>query len=99
MQPKKPKSKPIPKVAKAKTKTRRKAVPPGLRWDLLEAAKFRCQACGVPASQARLEIDHVRPISKGGKDLKSNYQVLCLRCNRGKGAKLRKQRAGKKNPS
>ncbi len=96
MRIKKSPSKPISKVAKAKTKTRRKVIPPGLRWDLLEAARFRCQACGVPASQARLEIDHKTPVSKGGKDLKSNYQVLCLRCNRGKGAKLRKQKVTKK---
>ena len=32
--------------------------------------------------------DHVIPKSKGGKDLMSNYQVMCLQCNQEKGNKL-----------
>jgi 5-methylcytosine-specific restriction endonuclease McrA len=75
------------------TKIRRKAVPPGLRFDVLVRDKFRCRACGVGAKEARLEIDHIIPVSKGGLTTLKNLQVLCRSCNRGKSAKLRAVKA------
>jgi 5-methylcytosine-specific restriction endonuclease McrA len=87
----------MPKPPKKKS-ARRKPIPPGLRYDVLVRAKFRCEACGVPASQARLEIDHKIPVSQGGLTVLKNLQVLCLSCNRGKGAKVRqaKKRGARK---
>ena len=38
----------------------------------------RCQKCG---STKDLEIDHIYPISKGGKTTFDNLQTLCHRCN------------------
>jgi HNH endonuclease len=35
-----------------------------------------------------LEMDHIVPISKGGKTEESNLQTLCRRCNRAKSKKL-----------
>lgn len=32
-----------------------------------------------------LTIDHIKPVSKGGKNEHSNYQLLCRRCNQTKG--------------
>lgn len=32
--------------------------------------------------------DHILPVSKGGKDIMSNYQVMCVICNRDKGNKI-----------
>lgn len=32
--------------------------------------------------------DHILPSSKGGKDVMSNYQVMCQECNNNKGNKL-----------
>ena len=37
-----------------------------------------CLKCG---STDNLTIDHVVPVSKGGKNEYSNYQTLCWRCN------------------
>jgi 5-methylcytosine-specific restriction endonuclease McrA len=71
------------------TKIRRKPVPPGLRFDVLQRDKFRCRACGVEAKDARLEIDHIVPVSKGGLTTLKNLQTLCGSCNRGKAAKLK----------
>ena len=81
-----------PKVAKV----RRKAVPPGLRFDVLVRDKFRCRACGVGAKEARLEIDHIIPVSKGGLTMLKNLQTLCRSCNRGKSAKLREVKSAAK---
>lgn len=38
----------------------------------------QCILCG---SSDKLEIDHIIPISKGGKNELSNMQVLCSKCN------------------
>ena len=37
--------------------------------------------CAVCGSTNDLTADHVVPLSKGGTNTLSNYQVLCLRCN------------------
>lgn len=56
-----------------------------LRYDILKRDQFRCQICGRTAAEGvALEIDHVVPISKGGKTVPSNLQTLCRECNRGK---------------
>lgn len=46
----------------------------------------RCQGCGA---KKRLEYDHVLPISKGGKSVAENLQLLCAPCNRKKRNELR----------
>ena len=35
-----------------------------------------------------LEIDHIIPVSKGGKTTPDNLQVLCSKCNRRKSNKI-----------
>lgn len=44
----------------------------------------RCLACGKP----ELTVDHVIPLSKGGKNDISNIQPLCMSCNQTKHAKI-----------
>ena len=68
------------------------------RIDILTRDGGRCQACGVTAQQAPLDIDHIVPRShaKDGMvatsdgqlvplDSSENLQTLCARCNREKG--------------
>lgn len=45
-----------------------------------------CKACGLhqPVA-ANLQIDHIRPIARGGSDHITNLQLLCPRCNATKG--------------
>jgi 5-methylcytosine-specific restriction endonuclease McrA len=45
---------------------------------LCDAAGGRCMACG---KEAKLERDHIIPLSQGGTDDISNLQVLCHSCN------------------
>ncbi|MBQ8327578.1 MAG: HNH endonuclease [Lachnospiraceae bacterium] len=35
-----------------------------------------------------LEIDHIIPVSKGGKTEENNLQTLCWKCNRSKSDKI-----------
>lgn len=63
-----------------------------LRQTIKERDRFTCNKCGnsiYKESNLLLEIDHIVPISKGGKTVESNLQVLCWRCNRKKGNKLK----------
>ena len=59
-----------------------------LRYEIMKRDNFRCQICGRTAQDgARLEVDHKKPIAKGGRTEPSNLWTLCQDCNRGKGAK------------
>ena len=69
---------------------RRKKKPTGhrlaaaLRRRVLERDGFRCRYCG---STNRLEIDHLTPRARGGKDTMRNLVTACYDCNRAKGAR------------
>lgn len=56
-----------------------------LRYDIMQRDGFRCVLCGSKASDdIRLHVDHVIPVSKGGKTVKNNLRTLCQSCNLGK---------------
>lgn len=62
-----------------------------LRFYIKDRDNHTCQRCGNSTSKEPnllLEIDHIIPLSKGGKTIESNLQTLCWRCNRSKGSKL-----------
>lgn len=62
---------------------------PKLRYDVLIRDDLRCRVCGAsPETGAHLHIDHIMPISKGGRTEFDNLQALCSPCNMGKGARL-----------
>jgi hypothetical protein len=48
-----------------------------VRYEVLKAAKFRCELCGVSAEERALQIDHIVPRNHGGSDDISNLQALC----------------------
>src|SRR5215467_3571510 len=60
-------------------------VPDSLRAAVLVRDGGRCRRC---RRAIQLEMDHIVPVSKGGKTEQSNLQTLCRRCNRAKSRKL-----------
>lgn len=55
------------------------------RYKIFEKDNFKCVICGRDGKEVILEIDHIIPRSKGGKNDISNYQTLCRQCNGSKG--------------
>lgn len=55
-----------------------------MRFEIFKRDGFTCQYCGGKAPDVILEIDHVKPISKGGKTNMLNLVTSCYECNRGK---------------
>lgn len=50
-----------------------------MRFSIYERDGHRCKKCGKYSNN--LEIDHIFPISKGGKSEYDNLQTLCHECN------------------
>jgi hypothetical protein len=70
-------------------KKERNKLTAGLRYDILRRDNFKCQICGrTQADGVKLHVDHIVPISKGGKTTAENLRTLCQDCNLGKGAKI-----------
>ncbi len=66
----------------------RKIMNDDIRYNVLKRDNFTCQICGATAKDgAKLHVDHIIPISEGGKTVMSNLQTLCERCNIGKSNK------------
>ena len=60
-----------------------------LRFDVMKRDNYKCRICGASQEDgARLHVDHIIPIAKGGKSVMSNLQTLCESCNMGKSDKL-----------
>ena len=58
-----------------------------IRFAVLDRAKTKCEGCGIDNKDRALEVDHIKPRSRKGKDELSNYQALCYVCNTGKSNK------------
>jgi 5-methylcytosine-specific restriction protein A len=66
-------------------KPKRVPISPQVRYIVLEKAGRRCAVCGTTSSRARLEVDHINPVARGGTNDLENLQALCVTCNQGKG--------------
>ncbi len=69
----------------------RKLMTDSLRYDVMHRDGFRCVLCGAsPKTDPNivLHVDHILPLSKGGKTEMSNLRTLCERCNLGKRDKI-----------
>lgn len=67
----------------------RNKMTPKLRKYIKERDNYTCQCCGRHMPDGcGLHIDHIVPISKGGKTEPDNLQVLCSICNLKKSNKM-----------
>lgn len=63
----------------------RKIMSHSLRYDIMKRDGFRCVLCGRSANDhVTLHVDHILPVSKGGKTEYGNLRTLCSDCNMGK---------------
>ncbi len=65
----------------------REAIPPQLRFRVLQRDGFRCRYCGRGTAEgATLQLDHVVPVAAGGETTEANLMTACAECNAGKSA-------------
>ena len=64
---------------------RREAIPQRVRHEVWRRDRGSCVECG---SRARLEFDHIIPVSRGGSNTTRNIELRCEPCNRRKGARV-----------
>jgi hypothetical protein len=55
------------------------------RFEVFKRDSFTCQYCSSKPPLVPLEVDHILPICKGGKNDIDNLITACFDCNRGKG--------------
>jgi hypothetical protein len=81
---KRDKNQEIPQSALHKTK---RGINWRLRFIVMRRDSFKCKNCGrSPATDPTiiLNVDHIKPWSKGGETVLDNLQTLCSKCNVGK---------------
>lgn len=66
-------------------KQQRKPLSAALKDELFHGG-HTCYYCGD--AKGPYEVDHIRPLARGGKHERGNLVVACIGCNRDKGMKL-----------
>lgn len=64
--------------------SKRKPISKKIRFEVYKRDSFTCQYCGRKAPDVELEIDHIKPVAKGGDNDIMNLVTSCVDCNRGK---------------
>ena len=67
--------------------TKRKNLSKKIRFEVFKRDRFTCQYCGKSSPDVTLQVDHIIPVSKGGKNDMMNLVTACSDCNLGKGAR------------
>jgi Tfp pilus assembly protein PilF len=76
-------------LEKRQAQLERSKMTQSMRYDVLKRDNFKCKICGRSVKDGiQLHVDHIIPISKGGKTEMNNLQILCNMCNFGKSDKL-----------
>lgn len=78
----------VPAVIMLKKQMRRYSSPRYSKFNIMLRDMYTCQYCMETLPKNLLTVDHVIPISKGGKSNFENVVAACKPCNHGKGNKL-----------
>ena len=71
---------PVPSRQASKGKKKGQG-PQGLGWWQNQLEKGVCHYCGLTFAKKDLTMDHIVPVSRGGKSTKGNVVVACKPCN------------------
>lgn len=66
------------------SENKRQSLSKKMRFDVFKRDLFVCQYCDSSPPSVVLEVDHIIPVSKGGKNRVDNLITACFDCNRGK---------------
>ena len=69
------------------TKTFKRRISAQIRRAVFERDSFTCQYCGLRGTVETLNLDHIKPLMRGGTDDIDNLVTACPNCNIQKGAK------------
>jgi len=61
------------------------------RMNVLLRDNFQCQYCNTVPHKPQLTLDHVVPVSQGGKRTWDNIVTSCIKCNQKKGGRTPEQ--------
>jgi 5-methylcytosine-specific restriction endonuclease McrA len=65
-----------------------------IKRKMFKKGKRSCKYCGTQGNSSEMVLDHIKPISMGGKPLdRKNLQLLCKKCNLKKTNKDKKIRS------
>ena len=76
------------RITKKKIKRTPRNISERMRFRILLRDGFRCKSCGrspIKNHNVELQVDHIRPWSKGGETIPKNLETKCIKCNLGKG--------------
>ena len=58
-----------------------------LRWQVWSYSNQTCSYCSKGLTSKDFQVDHIRPVCKGGTDEITNLTIACATCNKRKGRK------------
>ena len=82
----------VPAVMMVKDYVRQNKYPRFSKFNVTLRDRFSCQYCGTNVSTNTVTMDHVYPVSMGGKTNWENIVASCMKCNSTKGSNLVRSR-------
>jgi 5-methylcytosine-specific restriction endonuclease McrA len=79
----------VPAVIMLKDMMRRKRLPRFSKTNIYLRDLYTCQYCNISFPRSQLTLDHVRPLSLGGKTTWKNIVAACGSCNSTKGNSMK----------